>query len=226
MKLSIRTLLIFVVAACAISTGAFAKEELPDQTEDGLKRIDTDRVAAAYRREGATLDTYTKIMLVECAVAFRKNWERDQNKDRAGTSNKVTASDMERIKKALSAAFDEEFSKVLNEAGYTIVQNAGHDVLLVRPAIIDLDVTSPDLQHSAMSHNFTASAGAMTLYMELYDSATSSKIAMVMDSQAARDLGKFSISNSVTNRQEANRILKKWASILVLALDEAHGKSN
>ena len=45
-----------------------------------------------------------------------------------------------------------------------------------------------------------ASAGKMTLYMELYDSATGAKIGQVIDKQQARDNGHMSFSNSVTNR--------------------------
>ena len=210
--------------ALAVSATALAADKLPDQTEDGLTRIDTKHVDVVYWREGASLEAYTKVMLGDCTVAFRKNWQRDQNRNRRDLSGRVRPSDMDRIKSSLSAAFNEEFTKVLEKGGYEIVQNSGEDVLLLRPSIIDLDVTAPDLKTSGINRTFTASAGKMTLYMELYDSATGAKIGQVIDKQQARDNGHMSFSNSVTNRSEANKILGKWANLLVKSLDEASGK--
>lgn len=207
--------------ALTLTSVAAAKDDLPDQTADGLSRIESKNVDAAYLQEGATLAPYTKVMLVECSVAFRKNWMKDQNRSTADLTNKVNADDMERIKKSLSAEFDKEFTKVLEEGGYSVVQNPGEDVLLLRPAIVNLDVTSPDLKSVNTRRSYSASAGQMTLYMELYDSATSAKIGLVLDSQNARDNGFMSVSNSVTNRAEAGRMLRKWSSLLVAAMDEA-----
>jgi len=42
--------------------------------------------------------------------------------------------------------------------------------------------------------------------------------------QAARDNGFMTISTSVTNKSDADRILRKWAKLLVAKLDEVHGK--
>ena len=46
------------------------------------------------------------------------------------------------------------------------------------------DPTAPDLQTAGMTYTIVESAGAMTLYMELYDGGTNAKIAMVMDGRA------------------------------------------
>jgi len=61
--------------------------------------------------------------------------------------------------------------------------------------------------------------------MELYDSISSAILGRVTDAESARDHGRAQISNRVTNIQEADRILLKWADILRQKLDEAHGKS-
>ena len=49
----------------------------------------------------------------------------------------------------------------------------GEDVLLVFPNIVNLDITSPDLNSPNMSRSYSASAGSMTLYLELIDAETS-----------------------------------------------------
>lgn len=210
-----------IVLLCAIAGSAVAKDKLPDVTEDGLKRIESKNVQAVYWQDGASLKPYTQVMLVDTAVAFRKDWKRDYNRSQASLQNQVRDSDMDRIKTALSAAFNQEFTKVLEKGGYEIVDNTAENVLLLRAAIINLDVAAPDLKNASMSRTFTASAGEMTLYLELYDSATGAKIGQVIDAERARDKGSFSVSNSVTNRAEANRMLSRWAELLVKALDEA-----
>ncbi len=220
------SMVIFTALLLAMAATAMAKDDLPDRTEDGLDRIESKRVDAVYWQEGATLAPYTKIMLLECAVSFRKDWMRDYNRESGRSmSSRVDSGDMERIKKDLSVEFNEEFAKVLVEGGYTVVEAPGHDVLLLRPAIVNLEVTAPDLKSASMSRSYTASAGQMTLYMELYDSATSAKIGQVLDRETARDSGRMQMSSSVTNRAEAGRMLRKWSSLLVAALDDAHDRS-
>jgi hypothetical protein len=210
------------LAGCA-STGT--GDDMPPVTEDGLVRIDSKKVDAVYWAEGATLAGYDAVMLTDTPVAFRKNWMRDFNASRSGLSDRVDEKDMARIKSELSTAFRESFTKALTEAGYRVVEAPGEDVLLLRPAIVDLDVNAPDLQSASMTRSFTANAGEMTLYMELYDSATGDKIGQVVDQERAMDSGRIEYTSRVTNRAEANRILGKWSKLLVEALDEAHGKT-
>jgi len=45
-----------------------------------------------------------------------------------------------------------------------------------------------------------------------------------VDEKSARDAGYMRISNSVTNKSEADRILHKWAKLLVEKLDKVNGK--
>jgi hypothetical protein len=213
-------------AGLLLLTAVQAKDELPDVTSDGLARIDSKKVDAVYWQTGATLDAYTAVKILDTPVAFRKNWMRDHNSSSTRSlDDRVRQSDMDRIKEQLAQAFKDEFTKTLEKAGYQVVEDVGENVLLLRPAIVNLDVAAPDLRNSTgMSRSYTADAGSMTLYLELYDSATSAKIGEIVDSQGAMDTGQMRFSNSVTNKAEADRILRKWAGILVDALDEARGK--
>ena len=60
---------------------------------------------------------------------------------------------------------------------------------------------------------------------QLYDSVTSELLARVMDAEAAQDFGAMQIRNSVTNRADADRILKKWADALGEHLAQARSKA-
>ena len=73
-----------------------------------------------------------------------------------------------------------------------------------------------------MDRSFSTSSGAMTLYIELLDGATGQIIARAADREQARDMGVMMWQNSVTNRAEADRILRKWADAARAALDRAH----
>ena len=211
-----------VIAGCA--TTAKMNSDLPATTEDGLQLVPAKNVDALYWREGATLEPYTSVQLVDCTVAFKKDWLRNQNQNRHDLATRVKPEDMERIKAALSTRFNEEFTKVLEKGGYKVVDEGGADVLVLRPAIINLDVTAPDVRTAGMTRTYTTSAGEMTLYVELFDSATGAKIGQAIDRQRALDNGRITYTNSVTNTAEANRILRKWANLLVDALDEAKAR--
>jgi len=209
--------------ACLLcSTALVAQDDPPVMTVDGLQQIETDNVDALYWLPGATLDPYRRVAILDCFVAFRKDWERDQNLDRRGAA-RVTAEDMERIKSLLAAEFRTVFTRELEAAGYDVVDGGADDVLLLRPAIVDLDVAAPDIPTAGRSTQFVTSAGAMTLYMELYDSATNSLIGRVVDRRRAANSSMIRVADSVSNRVEADRLLTRWVNLLIGALDEEWG---
>jgi hypothetical protein len=212
---------LYVAVLSVIAASAVAKEqELPDVNEDGLHRVPDSNMAIVYADPQADLSGYQKVQLLEAYVAFKKNWERDQ-RTRSADPLRVTSKDVEKIKNSLANEFQAIFTQALNEGGYPVVDAAGEDVLLVRPAIINLDVTAPDTMHAGRSTSYTQSAGEMTLYIELYDSVTGDLIAKAIDRQIDRNSGFYTWTNSTTNKAAADRILKGWADILLNALDEA-----
>lgn len=206
-----------LIAALVTSGPATAakKEEPPQTTPDGLKLAKNTKTRIVYRADGAELDKYTKVMIVECAVAFKKNWQRDYNRDAVSLSGQVRDSDVTRIKNELSAEFKKVFTEVMTESNHEVVTEAASDVLILRPAIINLVVNAPDLRTAGRTRTYVADAGQMTLYLELYDSVSSAKLAIIMD---AKDAGRMSptmgMTNRVTNVRDADRILKSWATEL------------
>ena len=130
---------------------------------------------------------------------------------------------MSRIRSELSSLFREVFSKTLIEGGYQLVTERDHDVLLIKPAIINLDITAADTNSANRTQSFSETAGEMTLYLELYDSVTDDLIAKALDRQMDRRTGFFQWQNHVSNRAAANRILQVWANVLKEGLDDARG---
>ena len=222
-ELSMKNSLIILtlVIAGLSSVTALAKDEnkIPEYTVEGLKLVpDTKGIALVWAEPGANLSQYERVYLVEPYVAFKKNWQRDQNRN---SSTRVNTSDMDRIKVRVKELFMEVFTEELEKGGYTLTTERAEDVLIVKPAIIDLDVNAPDTRSAGRSSTFTTSAGSMTLYMELYDAETDDLLAKAMDPTRDRDTGYMQWQSSVANRAAAKRMMQPWAEALRKGLDRA-----
>lgn len=222
-KTSIWTLLILL--AFFLTGPLAAKDKLPESTKDGLKLVHQHDLGAVYLKPGTTLADYDKVKIIEAYVAFQKNWQRDHNRQEINLGSRVTDKDVEGIKEKVAAEFPAVFKKVLEKGGYTVVDDTGPDVLLLRPAIINLTVTAPDVMSAGISGTIVRSAGTLTLYMELYDSQTSEKFAEVLDAEEA-GWSFAQVANRVTNKEALDRTLEEWARLLVKRLDEAHEVSH
>lgn len=220
----VRSTFLAVTAGVFVSAMAsgpvFAKDKLPEVDSDGLHLVKDRKVYAAYAKPGADLSAYDKVMLVGCYVDFVKDWQKDYNMDQIGLSGRVTDKDAEAIKTRLADEFAKVFTEELTKKGFPVVTESGPDVLLLRPALINVDVVAPDVQTAVLQSQLVSSAGGMTLYVELYDSATSTLIGRVVDPQAD-DNGLGHVANRVTNKAAADLILRHWAELLAKHLGDA-----
>lgn len=215
------TILILLFSIVAVSP-VCAKKDLPAVNDEGMELIKDTDLATVYADPGADLSIYNRVMLLDATVAFKKNWKRDQNR---GNPLKVRNSDMVKIQDEVAAIFREVFTKELVDGGYEMADEAGEDVLLVEPAIIDLDVSAPDIQSSTVTRSFSESAGEMTLNLELFDSITNDKIAKATDRKRDNWRGQLEWRTSVSNRSDARRMMTGWAKALRSALDEARAST-
>jgi len=219
------TTLARVAAACAALFVAGAvhsatKEQLEAAlSHDGLQKVKVKDVDAAYTRPGASLKGYTKVMLDPVEVQFSKSW--DPNK--TGSMFKVSASEREEIRKGVGDIVREEFARQLQaKDGYQVVTAPGPDVLRAKASIVNLYVNAPDTGGgSGRSRTYTASAGEMTLYLELYDSESGQILARIVDRRESRSVAPMMIANRVTNTGEAHDIAATWARILRKSMDSA-----
>ncbi len=211
--------LILIFCGVLLTSTVLAKGPPPETTHDGLVLKRDSKVAVVYVNPEADFSQYKKIQILDVYVAFKKHWQRE---------HRVSKGDMNRIKRRAAELFRNVFVEVLEEGGYPVVYENGEDVLLVRPAIIDLDITAPDTMKAGRSRTYAANAGAATLYIELFDSNTSAILARAIDRKAGRsNYGSWRMTGtSVYNSAEARKILKNWATLLLGALESAQGKTN
>lgn len=198
-----------------------AEEGDADVTWDGLVEIEDAQSHSALIDPAADFSVFQRVSILEPFVAFRSNWERDTN--RSSRSRNVRASDVERIQADVADIFMSVFTERLEAAGYEVVNYADEDVLILRPAIIDLDITAPDLRSAGRSRVYTTTTGAATLFLELFDSMSSDLIGRAVDRRAAGGRGGFATqSNRVTNRSDARREFGVWADRLIEFLDQSY----
>ena len=203
---------VFVIAGMNLIPARAADDPLA-VSFDGLELVPESKADVAYIRPGTDFSGYNKLLILEPEVAFKKNWKRNHRN--------VKDKDMERMRQDLAELFQEVFTQELQtEGGYQIVEDAAEDVLLLRPAIIDLDVTAPDTMSAGRSRTFTNSAGAATLFVELFDSVSGEILARAVDREEARQSSTFRYTTRSSNKADARRMLARWADLLRDRLDE------
>lgn len=203
---------------------SWAKDPPPRVSPEGLELKTQTKERLVYLKPGVTFSQYKRVAILDCYVEFSKDWLRDYNNSQRDPSRKIKDSDIERAKTNLSAQFKKVFTDELQgKGGYQVTDAAAPDVLALRPALINVQVSAPDLMAPGRSVTYVQSAGQMTLYLELWDSASNTILARVIDAQA--DTQSFTQrSTSVNNQAVANRILRSWAVEFHSALDAARGQ--
>lgn len=221
MKTHTASLIISILLVATLSAApVWAKKDLPAVNDDGMELIKDTKSTTIYADPGADLGIYKRIWLADASVSFKKNWQRDQNRSKRGADT-VRDSDVERIKEDTATLFREVFTAELVDGGYELVEQAGEDVLIVKPAIVDLDVVAPDLISPGRTYKYSESAGEMTLNLELYDSLTNDMIVKTRDRKRDYDHGYLEWRTKVSNRSDAKRMMTSWAKAFRESLDDA-----
>ena len=217
-SLSITKLLLISLIMATPLVYAQEPAEAAGRTFDNLVPVEESALAMAYIDPDVDFSVFRRVAILEPHVAFRSNWQRDQNRNR---TRNITTRDMERIRQDVAILFERVFTERLEAAGYEVVDVAADDVLVLRPAIIDLDITAPDVRTGGRTRTYSASASVATLYIQLFDSVTNEIVGRAADRRVARSSGgMISWSNSVTNSAAAARTMGVWADTLVAFLDK------
>jgi hypothetical protein len=211
------------VVSILIAPLSLQAQDDEDTTWDGLVKVEDSNVATAFLNPDAEFSAFQRVSIMEPYVAFRSNWQRNQNRSR---SRNVNANDVARIKEDVASIFMSVFAERLEAAGYEVVNYAGEDVLTLRPAIIDLDITAPDVRRAGRSRSYAATTGAATLFIELFDSMSGDLLGRAIDRRAAGRRGFATQANRVTNRSDARREFIVWADTLIEFLDEHYVKAD
>lgn len=185
--MKVRTFAGFILAGICASALALwlfvpapAMHRLPEVTHDGLRRVHKSKFAVAYVKPGADLDRYDKFIILEPSVSFKKGWQR--------AHPQMRAVEMKRVGESFARNFLKAFTKELEEkAGYVVVDQPAEDVLMLKPTVVDLDVTASKQPGSNSVTRYTASSGSTILYLEVYNAVSGEVLARVLDRNIAGD---------------------------------------
>ena len=201
-----------------------APDAAPQTTKDGLELVKQTSTRLVYKRPGADFSQYKRVAILDCGVEFSKDWLNDYNRSQVDPARRIGQKDLDRAKASLSAEFKKIFTDELaNKGGYQVSAYAAPDVIVLRPALINIQVSAPDLMAPGRSATFVEQSGQMTLYLELWDSSSNTILARVMDARGSTDFY-AQRSTSVSNMAAAREIMQSWAAELRKRLDVVTGK--
>ncbi|HEX5161653.1 MAG TPA: DUF3313 family protein [Steroidobacteraceae bacterium] len=176
-------------------------QPVSDVTEDGLVRVPSSRKAGVYRLPDATFAQYRRVMLLPSTVAFRKNWDR-KGLDRLDTGLKP--SEREKIANDLVEAFHEEMiAELVQRGGFELTDTPAKDVLLIAPAITELEITAPDAGSTPGARTYVRNAGSMTLVVEMRDAASGVTVGRVIDYEPGRETRELLLVNHIAEARIA-----------------------
>ncbi|PKG82008.1 DUF3313 domain-containing protein [Colwellia sp. 75C3] len=219
LKLSV----IALVASLAIGCTSTNPTSAPQVSPDGMELKKSTRSTVAYKKEGVDFSEYDKVQILPSAVAFKKNWKRDFNRNQTSLSTRIRDNDVIRIKADVAELFDEVFKDEFGkDAKFPLVDKVSSNTLVIRPAIVDLDVAAPDIKSSGNVKTYASDAGQATLFLELYDGVSGEILARILSASVAGDNSHYQWATRVSNRADAKRMIRKWAQALRTKYDEAH----
>jgi len=224
MKKFITIKIAIIAATVSLVMGCQSTKTVPE-TSDGMALIEANRSTVAYTKEGVDFSEYNKVLILPSQVAFKKNWQRNYNRNQASLSARINDKDVLRIKTGVAKLFDEVFAEEFTKDNDKLLASeAASGVLLMKPVIINLDVSAPDLGSPVNVRTYVNEAGQATLFLELYDSVSGEILARIIDNKVIGDNSYTQWANRVSNTADAKRTIRKWAKALRVKYNEAQAQ--
>jgi hypothetical protein len=179
-------------------------------TDDGLVRVPARSIAGVYRAPGASFVQYRRIMLEPPSISFVRDWQKNH-------PDLYPAENL-RIVREAAALFREEFMReLINRGPYELTDELAVDVLIVNPAIEDLDV--PSLAEDG-SRTYTPGPAMLKVTGELRDAATGALVGRLttFESDENYGFGKVRAADRAKNAHEQRIAYGRWSRILNEAL--------
>jgi hypothetical protein len=219
MKKILLTFAALTIAGC--SSGPATIQEGPDAevSFDGLHLVDNSAFKRAWADPDIDFSRYSKIMPGGAFFEYRAV-KKTSNMARARSSDTefyIDEKAREKLKVLVSEVFNEELAK---SARFTVVDEPGQDVLIVRGGLHDI-VSNVPPEMIGRGETYLSSVGEITLILEVVDSMSGEVIARAAERRALDRAGGgiAMVSNSVTTWSEVRRVTRRWAQMLTAGLD-------
>lgn len=206
---------ISAIFICLCVMGCSASRRPEEITPDGLRRVPSRSNGGVFREPGWPFMQYKRFVLEPITVTFVKDWERQHPE--------ASDKEMRRIRDEAAKIFREEFAEELIENGkYAFATEPEPDVLIVVPAITDLDISAPESDSTAKQSYAPRSIG-LRITAELRDAASARLIGRVDMFSPPKEYGMHELrpANRSSNAHEVQRAIQEWTRLLREALDVA-----
>jgi len=210
MSITIFRASLMTIFAVLFSLVAYAeKDPWPATTADGLKRIYMPHFAVAYVKPGANPKDYSQLMIQKPIVSFMKNKVGDEKWATDNLSGLPAPEEILKVRNQISEKFHEILTKKMVAEGYHLVDKPARGVLLLRPALINLKLITPETQGT----------GKITLYLEIFNSVTRERLAEGWDTKkdqvANNGLKDWALD---ANREMGQKAFNAWAETMAKGL--------
>lgn len=208
-----------LILCAGLAAGCAADRPPEEVTPDGLVRVPSRSAGGVYRAPDAPFIQYRRIILEPPSISFTKSWP-DQHPD-------VSPAELARIRAESVKLFRDEFAREFVERGpYEFAEDPAPDVLLVVPAIEELDILAPETTAASGVRAYTTGPITMKVTGDLRDALTGKVVGRVITYQPPERyaFNDMRIANRVTNAHEQRQVFAKWARLVREALNVANAE--
>jgi len=221
-RIAVVCALLSVTLACADTEPALQEGRDAETTFDGLVRVNNSAFKRAWAAPDVDVSKYTKIMPGGAEFEFRA--VRGSTSTTRISSNQrefpISEANQQKLKDVVGEIFDEELAK---STRFTITDEPGPDVLIVRGAMLDIVSLVPP-ERAGRNEVYLSRVGEITLVLEVADSMSGETLARAAERRAAERPGNQGVrASSVTSWQEVRRLARSWAVKLREGLDALQG---
>lgn len=224
-----------VTAICLLGAAGCGRStlDLPsaDTNADGLARLSGLDADEAWAKPGLDLGTYERLLIAPTEFSFR-DVRQVSRLDRTGTRMEfpIDEADRKRLEEMVATVLREELSGSRN---FSLTEEPGPGVLVVATSLLDIVSRVPP-EIPARSDVYLDRIADATTVVELSDAVSREKLLRAVDRRSAETLDSVgglrrptlaNRSSSVTNWNEINRELRRWARSVRNTLDELHEQS-
>ena len=186
-------------------------------TEDGLHRVDSSIMGAAWVRPDLDLSRYNRIYFMPAAVQFRDVAERRHNVRSMANADSFFVSESRQAR--LSERFGEAFYEAVGEVeSYELSDEVGRDVLIVRGLLTDVISGVPANVVGSVATTGIRWMWEADIVLELRDSMSDAVLARTADRQRADGPYDAGAEAYVTPL-----VVQSWSRLLVGRLEDVSG---
>jgi hypothetical protein len=194
----------------------FASGPGPAQAH-GLQEVE----ASSFRTLSLLPDTsfrhYQSIVLSPMTVEFDRSWLTNQ---KLADPFRLKPADLDKISRELEEEYRTIFAEALNVGGYSVVDTATENTLLLNTQVSNFQLNNPVNNQPYSITVLAETALRMNIMFELVDAQSNVTLMQASDRGRSRDYMEFRRQSVVQNRSEIRRLLKRWSLRLVATLNE------